>query len=252
MPPLPSPPAAGSLFAICCRCQLRAASRRTRKPLRGAILGGARSASWLSSYSSAFDTPYTHPSHGPKTKSGQKLIVIPPPGPRPRRSSDCDLDGLRDAVGPLGAADLAELSQSILVYEQEAVLDATNMEISLLKPLAKRVSKKRFEQLCDQLNQAFNLTQLRNYYDSAAPPKGSEARMSRPPTKMDTIRWIMKYRWGMMIAEEIAEREDVIVTETIESSKRDIFFLIGEGRFLHRACPSHLCIVVRRKGCDSN
>ena len=262
MPPPPLPPAAASLFAICCRCQLRAAPRRTRSASRLSYSpaldpplphphphphppthgpkGGARPASrpppyspslgtpYPRTYSPAFDSPYR--AQGPKTKSGRELIVIPPPGPKP--SPACDLSGLQDAVGPLEAADLAELSQSILVYEQEAVLDATQMEISLLKPVATHVSKERFEQLYDQLNQAFNLPQLRNYYDKAARAEGSKTPRPKVTTKMDTIRSIMKHRWGMIISEEIPEREDVIVTEAIESNKRDIFFLIGEGRLL--------------------
>ena len=256
MPP-PLPPVAASLFAICCRCQLRAAPRRTRSasrlsyspaldtppphphphPPNHGPKSGARPASrpppsfgtsYPGDYSPAFDSPYR--TQGPKTKSGRELIVIPPPGPK--TPSACDLDGLLDAVGPLEAADLAELSQSILVYEQEAVLDATQMEISLLKPATTRVSKERFEQLYDQLNQAFNLPQLRNYYDKAARAEGPAVPRLKPTTKMDTIRSIMKHRWGMVIAEEIPEREDVIVTEAIESNKRDIFFLIGEGRLL--------------------
>jgi hypothetical protein len=126
------------------------------------------------------------------------------------------------------------LSKSILTYEREAELDSTKMEISLLKPLERRVSKERFEQLYNQLFQAFNLFQLRSYYDSAVPQTSTTPKLAKSAPKIDTIKWIMQYRWGMVIAEEIAEREDVIVTETIKTNKRDIFFLIGEG-MLHPA-----------------
>ncbi|KAF8543983.1 mitochondrial inner-membrane-bound regulator-domain-containing protein [Trichophaea hybrida] len=175
-------------------------------------------------------TPLSNSSQGgAKTKSGQDLIVLGPLRPRPLPS----IDGLRDAVEPLSAGGLAELSKSILTYEREAELDSTKMEISLLKPLERRVSKQRFEQLYSQLFQAFNLFQLRSYYDSAVPESSTTPKLAKSAPKMDTIRWIMQYRWGMEIAEEIAEREDVIVVETIETNKRDIFFLIGEdGRIL--------------------
>jgi hypothetical protein len=156
--------------------------------------------------------------------------VLPPP--RGRGPSELPE---APAISPLDVIQLAELQNVVLTYVSEVDLDTTKMEISLSKPLNPRVSKERYEQLFNQLVAAFNVTQLRAYYDTA-PPSDSKTRrlvgLKRAANKADVLNAIMKDRWGMEIAEEIKEREDVIVEKEIQVTRREIFFLIGEGMLL--------------------
>ena len=150
--------------------------------------------------------------------------------PRPRNTFDVDLGNPADAP-PLYEKDLSSLSNALLTFETEAVLDATQMEISLLKPQTKKVSKARFEQLSLQLYQSFNQLQLRSYYDNA-PSEGPDGLLPSPgkyAPKVDYIRAILRVRWGIVIAEEIQEYDDLIIEEITQTTKQGIFFLVGEG-----------------------
>jgi hypothetical protein len=133
---------------------------------------------------------------------------------------------------PLDNTRLDELSKSVLTFEREAVMDATQMEISLLRPTGQRVSKQRFEQLHNQLAKAFNPVQLRTYYESEIHDGPVIPKIRKNANKRDVITAILKDRWGVMIAEEIAEREDVITNKEINTTRRDIFFLVGHGMLL--------------------
>ncbi|KAI5814758.1 mitochondrial inner-membrane-bound regulator-domain-containing protein [Pyronema omphalodes] len=211
------PPSAGSFLSICCRCQLRAL-RRTN-PARTQLRSTSQAA-FTGTNDNA--SPAVEDKKAPRTKSGQALIVLGPPKARKNPT----VDGLRKAVTQLEEKDLQELSKNILIYEKEVVLDA----IGLLQPSEPRVSKERWQQLYDQLNNQFNGKQLRNFFNNSP---GTIAKVGVKATKMQTIKLILGDLWKVEIAQDIAEREDVIVEEQIKSNKRDIFLLIAEdGRVL--------------------
>lgn len=200
--------------------------------------------------SSSASTP--PPEQAPKTKAGQQLIVLPPPRARVAELPKAPM------ISPLDVMQLAELQNVVLTYHKEVTLDATQMEISLSRPLsAARVSKERYKQLYNQLAAAFNLTQLRDYYDNAplTTPSGSRKKepafeLKRYAPKAEVLNAIMKDRWEMEISEEIAEREDVIIDKEMQVTRREIFFLIGEdGRILRdwtQECSARITVNVAK------
>ncbi|KAI5853357.1 mitochondrial inner-membrane-bound regulator-domain-containing protein [Tricharina praecox] len=246
------PPTTGSLFAVCCRCHARSAYATFRTPTRiGAALRYTTAAN--SHHSPADDhdaTPTVSGGNvgGPTlTKignpikeyagkrvgdSGHELLVLAPP--RPKYTAP------KVTISPLDKLQLANLSNAVLTYEMEALLDATKMEISLARPLEPRVSQQRYDQLYNQLSHAFNMTQLQDYFESSLPEDTTTPPEHRRYTrKPDVIHAVMRDRWKMIVAEEIAEREDVIVLKDINITTRDIFFLIGEdGRILRQWAES--------------
>lgn len=265
------PPTTGSLFAVCCRCHARSAYATFRTPTRiGAALRYTTAAN--SHHSPADDhdaTPTVSGGNvgGPTlTKignpikeyagkrvgdSGHELLVLAPP--RPKYTAP------KVTISPLDKLQLANLSNAVLTYEMEALLDATKMEISLARPLEPRVSQQRYDQLYNQLSHAFNMTQLQDYFESSLPEDTTTPPEHRRYTrKPDVIHAVMRDRWKMIVAEEIAEREDVIVLKDINITTRDIFFLIGEGRFSPLSSPTPLlalCVLVLslwEEVCDSD
>jgi hypothetical protein len=220
-------PSTGSLLTICYRCQVLAAyAFRIRAITRRATF---QTSSGLSTTAAtrnddslgAILPPVSSPPFPLLEK--RELIILEPPRPR---KIELPLSEKLDHL------ELANISKNLLTFERETFLDVTQMEISLLRPHDTRVSKQRFKQLADQLSKQFNLLQLRAYYES---PMGKDEppptpRLGRYAPKRDIITAVLKDRWAIKIAEEIAEREDVIVQKEIKSNKRDIFFLIGEGR----------------------
>ena len=238
------PPTTSSLFAVCCRCHARSAyatswtATRTGAALRYTTVANSH----LSPADNHDTTPTTSGNFGGPsiTKTGNhikdvggkslgdqghKLLVLPPPRP--------DFKAPNVTISPLDKLQLADLSNAVLTYEMEALLDATNMEISLARPLKPRVSQQRYDQLYNQLSQAFNMTQLQDYFESAVPEDTTAPPDNRRLTrKSDVIHAVMRDRWKMVVTEEIAEREDVIVLKEINITTKDIFFLIGEGMSL--------------------
>lgn len=177
-----------------------------------------------------FDRDDRTPANTPrKTKSGQELIVIGPS--RPRTAPET----IETTPSPLHEGDLSNLSNALLTYETEAVLDNTRMEISLLKPqsFSKKVSKERFEQLSQQLYQSFNQLQLWSYYQNALQEgkPGAVPTPSKYAPKADLIKAILRGRWGVKIAEEIQAHDDFIEVQKLRSTRQNVFFLVGEGIF---------------------
>lgn len=104
------------------------------------------------------------------------------------------------------------------------------MEISLYRPEKTRVSKERYQQMFQDLDNAFLRPQVFEYCSRTMPIGGGTlGRFSR---KKEILDEILRNRWGIEVTDEIAEREDVVRCKVIESSRRDIFFMIGEGMYL--------------------
>jgi len=240
------PPTTGSLLAVCCRCYTRSAYST---PWTATRIGTALRYGTAANLNHSTVTADNHNAAAPANNDGNAgglsgaktgnpinsmvgkrlgnmahdLLVLAPP--RPKYTAP------NVTISPLDKLQLANLSNAVLTYEMEALLDATKMEISLARPLEPRVSQQRYDQLHNQLLQAFNVTQLQDYLESSVPEDSTtppdHRRFSR---KADIIHAVMRDRWKMVVAEEIAEREDVIVLKEISITTRDIFFLIGEGK----------------------
>ena len=128
-------------------------------------------------------------------------------------------------------------SKELLTYEDVAAMDTTGIDISLRRPSTLRVSKERFEQLGGELGKAFLRDQLDEYYHSPTQDGKIIPHLKRA-SKRRLINAILLDRWGVVIAEDIAERVDVLVDKEIKSSRRDIFFMLGGGPFNPTIFPS--------------
>lgn len=104
------------------------------------------------------------------------------------------------------------------------------MEISLYRPEKTRVSKERYQQMFQDLDNAFLRPQVLEYCSRTMPIGGG--MLGKFSRKKEILDEILRNRWGIEVTDEIAEREDVVRCKVIESSRRDIFFMIGEGMYL--------------------
>lgn len=103
------------------------------------------------------------------------------------------------------------------------------MEISLYRPERTRVSKERYQQMFQDLDHAFLRAQVLEYCSRTQPAEGGT--LGKFTRKKEILNEILRNRWGIEVTDEIAEREDVVRCKVIESSRRDIFFMVGEGIF---------------------
>ncbi|KAL7275427.1 Protein that coordinates expression of mitochondrially-encoded proteins [Rhizina undulata] len=209
-------------MAVCIRCQFRYAPQyRLGFVGRGMSLRGFTS----SVMPRAKEAPASRKLPPPK------VLILEPPGPRNPRMI---FPGrVKTNKAPLASAELEDLSAAILTYEREAVLDATKMEISLLRPARLKVSKERYKQLSGQLAAAFNRDQLMCYYSAETADGKIVPEIRKHARKSDVLDAILRQKWGVQVAEEIAEREDVVRKKQFGSNRREIFFLIGrDGRVL--------------------
>lgn len=216
MPPLPLIP---SSFAICLRCQFRY-SHRLQLPRRMAL-------PQMRLRSVAFFT--TTPLLKANASSSRELVILEPPGPR------VSLHRYAPPPRDLDDTDLGSGIQQLLTFEfkDQDVLDATHIGILLCKPHVTKVSKERYEQIFMEINHAFLRPQLLEYYSkSMRVGKGRPSALSKAPKKGELLHEIMRNMWGIEVTDEIAEREDVLMNEEIKSNRRDIFFMIGEGKYM--------------------
>ncbi|KAI5804334.1 mitochondrial inner-membrane-bound regulator-domain-containing protein, partial [Geopyxis carbonaria] len=193
-----------SLFAVCYRCRPR--------PRRVACL-----------YTYFRNCQFSTVKNSLKPSSSPKDIIILDV-PRRRKPKQQRLDLGNNDKDTLPSLNIDDVSRTILTYERETQPEAATSEISLLKPQTLRVSQQRYKQLFDCLYQSFNVLQLTNYY--RVYPPGRRVRGSSL-SKANMVHQILKKSWGIEIAEEIAEREDLVIKKEIRSNKRDIYFLIS-------------------------
>lgn len=159
------------------------------------------------------------------TPEPRELVILEPPGPRKSLH--------KYAPPPLDLDDsnLDSGIQQLLTFEfqDQNVPDATYMGILLCKPQITRVSRQRYEQIFTEINRAFIRPQLLEYYSRSMEIKPGKVPLGKTPKKAELLNEIMRSMWGIEITDEIAEREDVLRNREIKSSRRDIFFMIGEG-----------------------
>lgn len=131
----------------------------------------------------------------------------------------------------LDDSNLESGARNLLTFEHPGgMLDATQMEISLYKPEMLRVSRERYDQMVEELDNAFLRPQLWEYYSefvSRAPEKAI-VPLRKTAKKAQVLNMILRGLWGIEVTDEIAQREDVLITREIASRKRDLFFMIGE------------------------
>lgn len=114
------------------------------------------------------------------------------------------------------------------------MLDATQMEISLYRPDTLRVSRERYNQMVEELDNAFLRSQLWEYYSEfvSRTPEKVIIPLRKTAKKSQVLNTILRNLWDIEVTDEIAEREDVLITREITSRRRDLFFMVGEGTAL--------------------
>lgn len=204
------PPASGSVSAAFFRCQFRSIyCLRTRSPVLATSLLLKRRA--------ATAVP----------RRSKDLIILEPPRPRFRRD-----DIRRD---PLDNVRLEGMSKTLLVYECETAIESTNTYIAFLRPSPNdgtitRVSQQRYQQLYDQIDRAFTVPQLKTYFDKMVLGAEGKVVKSRLNRKRDLVHALLKDLWEVEIAKGKDPRVDFVVAKEVKSSRRDISFLIREGK----------------------
>lgn len=134
----------------------------------------------------------------------RKVLLSPPPSTLPPSSLDI-------------------MSRQLLQFKPVEPVDTSAAEIDRMKPPMQRVSRKRFQQLNERLARAFTKGQLMVYC------KDNHVKGCSNNSKLTLLDRVLREVWALVIAEEIKEEEDVLVTNTIQSRNRDLFFLLGDG-----------------------
>lgn len=142
-------------------------------------------------------------------------------------------------MDPLDNQVLENVSKELLTYEREALMDRTRMEISEHKPPQPKVSARRYQQLLDQLMKCFNPIQLRSFYSHHRNEDQTIPRLRANNTKQKIVSAILNNVWKVEVAEDIAPREDYVVSKDIKCTSRDIFFLISDGNMTQYTSPGN-------------
>lgn len=137
----------------------------------------------------------------------------------------------------------------LLIFEEQA--DAFHIAIDMMRPNNPQVdpsdpgatknvvSRKRFQQIQQQLETQFNRLQLLGYVYEVHEAEQIQP-MNKGTLKRYLIEHILKVLWKVEISEEIHERMDLIVEKKLAMSKEDIFFLISQnGRNLRIWAQDH-------------
>lgn len=206
-----------ALLARCCRCRARTIPQCSKHTI---IPRSSR----YSTNSPQDDDPLPRKPHS-------SIIILTPPRkqlPPELVFPAADPTKLIDTYEPLKNA------KTILTYETEQALDKTRLDMTLMKPENDRVSAQRFAQLHEQLLKAFTAQQLRSYYQFSREEMVSQGKLipklGSSVTKTRAATAILTHVWGIEKTEDIAERQDVVITKEIACTKQQLFFLIGEGR----------------------
>lgn len=156
----------------------------------------------------------------------RKLLILELPTRKRRKSNAVPVTEVQDE-------EVDVLSSNLLVFEQKA--DTFQLAISMMDPGGTAVSRKRFQQIHDQLTVQFNKDQIRSYVNYVH-ELHSKPAVRAAFSKGVLITLIMKDLWGVRISEEISERVDVIVEKKLPMGKEDIYFLIGQSKDCSHVC----------------
>lgn len=110
------------------------------------------------------------------------------------------------------------------------------VEIEKIRPQSKLVTIERREQLVELLNLKFNRNQLYDYWSSQFLEKLGANRggvsMRKGMVKAKVIDGILDEIWEITAVASKEGAEDVLVKKTLKVDRRDMYFLIRQGKIL--------------------
>lgn len=118
----------------------------------------------------------------------------------------------------------------LLVFKAEVPEEVMLQSIEHLKPNVAMVSKKRYEQLFNDIQRAYSLPQLKQFLLTHT----KRTRVSSKERKVDIVNYIISKHWNIKISKDIDESSDVIVENTIDLSRRDLFIIVSNNGQLPR------------------
>lgn len=118
----------------------------------------------------------------------------------------------------------------LLVFKAEVPEEVMLQSIEHLKPNASMVSEKRYEQLFNDIQRAYSLPQLKQFLLTHT----KRTRVSSKERKIDIVNYIISKHWNIKISKDIDESSDVIVENTIDLSRRDLFIIVSRNGQLPR------------------
>lgn len=210
---------------------------------------------WASSSDSTSDSPTAQPTsqsdspHGVKLPPrAQKLVILnarsarilPRPRPMVRKGGKDDIN--MDQLD-------AQLKK-LLKFKRDVPYEVILQSITQLRPSTQLVSRKRYEQLYNDIIRAYTVPQLRDFV------KQNDAQAPCSTWRKTILsRYILDRLWGLKPSMEIDESSDVIVENSMDLSLRDIFLIVARNGQLARSwtksgakivvLPDHQQIVIR-------
>lgn len=144
------------------------------------------------------------------------------PRQKPKRITQAKLEFKSDQLD-------AQLKR-LLVFRSEVPQEVVLESIQQLKPTTPSVSEKRYDQLFNDILRAYTAPQLRHFireYAKSGFPGGKSL-------KRDLVKFIVTKHWNVQKSKDISESTDVIVENTLNLSRRDLFLIISRNGQLPR------------------
>lgn len=127
------------------------------------------------------------------------------------------------------------VTQDLLKYDSQArfgekfePLSAIFEKIDTAKPKNQVISKKKFQQLSNDLSKAYLKSQLQEYVAERA------GISTKTKTKRACIKYILEEYWKLTISSDIEESSDVIVEKSIKLTKQEMFMVVSRNGRLPR------------------
>lgn len=118
----------------------------------------------------------------------------------------------------------------LLVFKSEVPQEVVLESIQQLKPTTTSVSEKRYDQLFNDILRAYTAPQLREFVRQY----GNSGFLGSKTRKKDLVKYIIINHWNLQKSKDISESSDVIVENTINMSRRDLFIIVSRNGKLPR------------------
>ncbi|ODV94607.1 hypothetical protein PACTADRAFT_50479 [Pachysolen tannophilus NRRL Y-2460] len=169
-----------------------------------------------------------------KTKKPPKrseIIILNPFESRggKRKKSSHGSNGNSFEKPMLNLYDFAKHKDTLLVFKTKVPYTQLIKSIDTMKPLQIETSPKRFDQLCDDLKNAYTLPQLQDYLVEYYGYKRNKVKKF---VKSKLIDEILLNCWKLIKSDKINETEDLIMEETISLTPRDLFLILSDNGIL--------------------
>lgn len=127
-----------------------------------------------------------------------------------------------------------EQRKNLLVFmEDQNSEEAIFQNISMLKPMNKKVSEKRYSQVLDELSKGYKKSQLIAYFNKHASPE--IARLGKSVSKRFSSQRILDALWNLEISYDVSELSDVLIEKTINLTRREMFIIMAQQGSLPRS-----------------